>query len=61
MRKKKTHFEQVPLEHILDKIATIAAVPRRVGNELSENVVVERPENKTEPYTHAGPSGASKW
>jgi len=50
MRKVKTHFEQVPLETVW-KTADKHEEESRQKEITIPNVVVERPNTKTEPYS----------
>jgi hypothetical protein len=54
MAKPKTHFEQVPLREI-----KAIVVPKVLGfrQQPPENLIIERPDNKREPYTRPARPG----
>jgi hypothetical protein len=47
MEKAKTHFEQIPVE-IVKKIADEVDTEKKIR---SDNVAIETPDTKTEPYS----------
>lgn len=59
-KNRKTHFEQVPLEQVAELLRKTAdkADADKADNEklrLKRDVVIERPDAKTEPYSiHRG-------
>ena len=55
MAQPKTHFEQVPLHEIQEITDSSKLLGRR--QRLPNNLVIERPENKQEPYTRPAISG----